>query len=113
MRPPLTSASIGIRPEACMGNSCSAWSPRDSIDASRRFASSYVSCRGLGSLYLDPLERAFHRLVRGPRARPTVEPSVRAPDHQKTEHAGEHPIREEMRACCHAQNPDSAAQGEG
>jgi len=32
-RPPPTSASIGIPPAACTGNSCSAWNPRDSIDS--------------------------------------------------------------------------------
>src|SRR6185437_12426198 len=111
-RPLLISALIGIRPEACTDNSCSAWSPRDNIDSNRRLHRGSVRLPSLGSFWLDPLERAFHRLVRGPRARPTVQPTVHDPDHQKTEYAGKHPIREEMRAGCHAQDPDGGAEGE-
>src|SRR5439155_17802110 len=46
------------------------------------------------------------------RARPAIDQAMYEPDHQKTEHAGEYPIGEEMRAGRHAQDSDGSAKGE-
>jgi hypothetical protein len=101
----LPGASLGLvlcaKAVLDFGNSCSASSPRDNIEL--------IPSRRSGSLHLDPLERPLHRLIRDAGAAPALQPSVHQRNHQETEHAGEYPIGEEMRAGRHAQD---SAEGE-